>query len=105
MGYYLKMASQQHISALLDLGWSQRRVARDDDAGSVRAGPQWAGRMISTTPIALGPLGYGSVSSVEWSTRSPWRTPKSYIDWTEAGGRSGPIIYGPGIHPNGRRAH
>lgn len=29
MGNYLKMASQQHISALLDLGWSQRRIARE----------------------------------------------------------------------------
>jgi transposase len=29
MGNYLKMASQQHISALLELGWSHRRIARE----------------------------------------------------------------------------
>ena len=29
MGNYLKMASQQHISALLVLGWSQRHIASE----------------------------------------------------------------------------
>jgi transposase len=29
MGNYLQMGSQQHIRALLELGWSQRRIARE----------------------------------------------------------------------------
>ena len=29
MGNYLQMASQQHIRALLELGWSHRRIARE----------------------------------------------------------------------------
>ncbi len=56
MGNYLKMADKQRISALLELGWSYRRIQRETGIDRETVARHDPGRISKSAKVSTGPI-------------------------------------------------